>query len=130
MPELHVEEMPAGKEEISGQTEAQSKPEPALQYRSPCLQRVDISDIRSFPKKNWHLCSNSFLVHGFFNYHYLVRKDVEKNGTMKSYLGVPGIYARPERAMAMLFGFPEFEPEAGTDITDGSFGYWYCPLEL
>ncbi len=75
------------------------------------LQRMDISDIRSLPKKNWHLCSNSFLIHGFFSYHYLVRKDVEEDGVITSYLGVPGIYARPERAMAMLFGFPEFEEE-------------------
>ena len=118
------------------------------------MQRMDISDIRSLPKKNWHLCSNSFLIHAFFSYHYLVRKDVEEDGVIKSYLGVPGIYARPERAMAMLFGFPEFEEahrsanskkntitkeQAGEAkganskeprIPEGTFGYWLCQLEM
>jgi hypothetical protein len=40
-----------------------------------------------------------------------MRKEITENGVSKSYLGVPGVYERPERMMAMLFGFPEFEAE-------------------
>lgn len=102
------------------------------------LRRIDISDIRSLPKRNWYLCNNSFLIHGFFNYHYLVLWEKEEDGVKKTYLGVPGIYERPERAMALLFGFPEFateetvaggEPEPSEAVT-GSFGYWLCLLNL
>ncbi len=83
------------------------------------MERVDISDIRKLPKKNWHLCSNSFLIHGFFNYHYLVLKRVGGKEQEKLYLGVPGVYARAERAMALLFGFPDFEE---MDAPEGKTG--------
>lgn len=106
------------------------------------ISRMDISGIRQLPKRNWYLCNNSFVIHGYFNYHYLILKEVKENGVCKHYLGVPGIYEKPERVMAMLFGFPEFEPE--TDLHKGSrqpsgedkepgeegvFGYWFCLLD-
>lgn len=100
-------------------------------------QRIEITDIRRLPRNNWHLCNNSFLVHGFFNYHYLILKTVENNGEIQRYLGVPGIYEQSERMMALLFGFPEFEAEqknsAGKPIpssANGVFGYWLCPLSV
>jgi hypothetical protein len=77
-------------------------------------RRIDISDIRKLPKKNWYLCNNSFLIHGFFNYRYLVLVESERNGGKKTYLGVPGVYEKPERMMAMLFGFPDFLPEGSS----------------
>ncbi|MCM1282743.1 MAG: DUF6128 domain-containing protein [Muribaculaceae bacterium] len=94
------------------------------------FQRIEITDIRNLPKRNWHLCSNSFLIHGFFNYHYLILKTEEKNGEKNCWLGVPGIYEQPERMMALLFGFPEFEPARMENDVPGNFGYWMCPLEL
>jgi hypothetical protein len=102
----------------------------------PC--RIDISDIRKLPKKNWYLCNNSFLIHGFFNYRYLVLVEMERNGGKKTYLGVPGIHEKPERMMAMLFGFPDFLPEGSrktvqeADTTEplGRFGYWLCLLDM
>ena len=116
---------------------------------SVTLRKIDISDIHKFPKQNWYLCNNSFLIHGFFNYHYLVVKKVTENSQTKYYLGVPGVYDKPERMMALLFGFPEFEAEQSenADITNhvykqevkqiqetaakqGDFGYWYCLLDM
>lgn len=104
-------------------------------------RRIDLSDIRKLPKRNWYLCNNSFLIHGFFNYHYLIVWECEERGEKRTYLGVPGIYERPERMMALLFGFPDFRLE--TDVMDekcpqhspkeepiGKFGYWLCPLEM
>lgn len=39
-------------------------------------------------------------------------KTLEMNGEKQQFLGIPGIYEQPERMMAMLFGFPEFEAAA------------------
>lgn len=122
----------------SGQKDPMSILKPDMPTETSSLRRIDISDIRSLPKRNWYLCNNSFLIHGFFNYHYLVLWEKEEDGVKKTYLGVPGIYERPERAMALLFGFPEFateetvaggEPEPSEAVT-GSFGYWLCLLNL
>lgn len=104
-----------------------SSPQPQASY-----QKVEIQDIRKLPKSNWNLCNNRFLLHGFFNYHYLMLKTLEMNGEKQQFLGIPGIYEQPERMMAMLFGFPEFEAAAAVssdskDMT-GVFGYWMCPL--
>lgn len=101
--------------------------------QSPTYKRIAITDIRSLPSRNWHLCNNSFLVHGFFCYHYLILKTVNAPEGAKIYLGVPGIYAQQERMMALLFGFNDFEVSQD-DTPDpqpsaGSFGYWLCPLE-
>ena len=125
--------------------------------QSPIYKRIAITDIRSLPSRNWHLCNNSFLVHGFFCYHYLILKTINAPDGAKMYLGVPGIYASQERMMALLFGFNDFEiatdnmmgksdtsdikysPAAQNDSGDktnsdsqpsaGDFGYWLCPLE-
>ena len=126
----------------------------------PTYKRIAITDIRSLPSRNWHLCSNSFLVHGFFCYHYLVLKTVNAPDGTQIYLGVPGIYASQERMMALLFGFNDFEVDTdhitqvdcsptekaqtdsnhdtflNDDTTDtlqpseGTFGYWLCQLEV
>ena len=126
----------------------------------PTYKRIAITDIRSLPSRNWHLCSNSFLVHGFFCYHYLVLKTVNAPDGTQIYLGVPGIYASQEHMMALLFGFNDFEVDtdhitqadcaptekAQTDSnhdpslsdaaadtlqpSEGTFGYWLCQLEV
>jgi hypothetical protein len=110
-------------------------------HRSPAavrVERIDINGIRQLPKKNHHLCNNSFLIHGYLNYHHLMRKEIKENGDVQLYLGVPGVYERQERMMALLFGFPKFETEKefyGANDTvpsaslDGTFGYWVCGLE-
>lgn len=130
--------------------ESQEQEHPKIseqEQKNPAMRRIDINDIRTLPSANWYLCNNSFLIHGFFNYKYLVIKEIEENGSRKSYLGVPGIFERPERTMALLFGFPKFEPEASAlqgkthipvmavseeiqDIPDGTFGYWFCLLDM
>ena len=60
----------------------------------------------------------------------LVFRDLKLHRAMA--WALPGIYEQPERMMAMLFGFPEFEAAAAVssdskDMT-GVFGYWMCPL--
>ena len=93
-------------------------------------RKIAIADIHSLPKKNWYLCNNSFLIHGFFNYHYLMLKTVEKDGDTTYYLGVPGVYEQPEYMMALLFGFRDFEPATDRKHKSetGVFGYWMTQL--
>lgn len=127
--------------DVSDEADQETAPqaaEPTVHYK-----RISIADIRqSLPKSNWYLCSNSFLIHGFFNYRYLMLKTLEQNGQKKCYLGVPGVYERPERTMAFMFGFPSFEParageesspSSGADVQavspeSGVFGYWMLQL--
>ena len=115
---------PAVTESIQQAAQQEPAPQPKISY-----QKIEIPDIRKLPKSNWNLCNNRFLLHGFFNYHYLMLKTLEIDGEKQQFLGVPGIYEQPERMMAMLFGFPEFETAstAPEDMT-GVFGYWICPL--
>lgn len=94
------------------------------------IERIDISELRMLPTKNWYLVNNSFLAHGYANYKHLVIK-TDANG--QKHLGVPGVSEPPERMMAKIFGFSRFEPAApasGADVESGVFGYWFCPLEL
>ena len=97
---------------------------PTITYK-----KIAITDIHSLPKPNWYLCNNSFLIHGFFNYHYLILKTIESKEKTQRFLGVPGVYEHPERMMALLFGFPTFEPAQADDVPlSGVFGYWMLEL--
>ena len=79
----------------------------------PCdkvtYQKIELGDIRSLPSPNWHFCNNSFLVHGFWNYGYLVIKKETAKNEEELFLGVPGIFEKPEMVMAVVFGFTDFE---------------------
>ena len=83
--------------------------------------KIELKDIRELPRKYWYLGNNSFLLHGFFNYRYLVLGKIEEDNEDKWFLGVPGIYQNQERVMAIIFGFPEFMPEQ----VENRFGCWY-----
>ena len=95
-------------------------------------EKIDLSQIRDLPSPNWHLATNSFLIHGFWNYGHLVLKKGMEEGQKKLALGVPGIYERPEAVMAVLFGFPDFEvvSEKNQETKEGTFGYWFVNLKM
>lgn len=86
-----------------------------------CAVQIELSDLRELPKKYWYLGNNSFLLHGFFNYHHLLFGKLP-NG--KWFLGVPGVYERQERVIASVFGFPGFIP-----VDETQQGIWYHILE-
>lgn len=89
--------------------------------------KMDIKAIRSLPKRNWYLGNNSFLVHGFFNYHYLILGREMDGDKERWYLGVPGFFQQQERVMATIFGFPEFfNSQNGAE----PFGYWIHTVEI
>ena len=81
-----------------------------------CALKIELSDLRELPKKYWYLGNNSFLLHGFFNYHHLL---LGKMPDGRCFLGVPGVCERQERIMAAFFGFAEYLQE----------GVWYHILE-
>lgn len=97
-----------------------------------CVQ-IELKDLRELPKRYWYLGNNSFLLHGFFNYQYLVVGKMEDD---RWFIGVPGIYQHQERVMAAIFGFPEFmatvtEETQQTDEKEpvNRFGVWYRYVE-
>ena len=87
--------------------------------------RLELKDIRQLPKQFWYFGNNSFLLHGFFNYRYIILGMTEEFGVKKWFIGIPGVFQNPERVMAALFGFPEFRSEKPSSINTGQFGYWY-----
>ncbi len=87
--------------------------------------RLELKDIRQLPRQFWYFGNNSFLLHGFFNYRYIILGMTEEFGVKKWFIGVPGVFQNPERVMAALFGFPEFRSEKPSEINTGQFGYWY-----
>lgn len=91
--------------------------------------QLELKDLRLLPKSYWHLNNNSFLLHGFFNYHHLVLGKKKDTQPCEWLLGVPGVFQNPERVMATLFGFPDFHSTSEANTKTGQFGYWLRPLE-
>lgn len=98
---------------------------PPNTVRCEKIQRQDLSRL---PRREWRLANNSFLLHGFYNYHHLLY--IEDGD--KIWIGVPGIYHEKEKAAANGFGFPEFRRLTDVELelseeeknTYDDFGYW------
>lgn len=96
-------------------------------------EKIQRQDISRLPRREWKLANNSFLLHGFYNYHHLLY--IEEDGNR--WLGVPGIYHEKERTAARAFGFPQFHRITDTDLelsaeeknTYDDFGYWCRQVE-
>ncbi len=86
--------------------------------------KIEPKDFIILQGKYQHLVNNSFLLHGFYNYRYLI---LGKEGDF--YLGVPGVYYEREKMVAVMFGFEAFECEGG-HASAGDFGYYLRKVEL
>jgi len=75
------------------------------------------------------LVSNSFLLHGYYNYGHVVLGRQEESEGCKYYLGVPGIYHEREKQVAKMFGFTGFEG-AISPCNEGGFGYYMTAVEI
>lgn len=60
-------------------------------------------------KEYQNLVSNSFLLHGFYNYHHIILGKKEDPMGEIYYLGVPGAYYEREKMVAVMFGFEGFQ---------------------
>ena len=89
-------------------------------------------DIGLLPRENWGYGNNSFLLHGYYNYRYLIfaRVGDEKHARSRYILGVPGHYFSNEKYMASMFGFPHFVLAKTQPAQDGRFGYWYADVRM
>ncbi len=86
--------------------------------------KLEPKDFVVLQEKYQHLVNNSFLLHGFYNYRYVIL------GKEKGYyLGVPGVFYEREKMMALMFGFEAFECEGGI-AKEGDFGYYLRKVEL
>lgn len=137
---------PSGSSSCGGQSPAMEQPscgeqgpsqnqDSSAQPTAPTqtVKKIQRSEMSILPRKYWHLANNSFLLHGYHNYHHLLL--IEKDGHY--WLGVPGIYDPREARAARLFGFPQFTDSYNDSLqlTDDecnpqeNFGYWCCFLK-
>lgn len=86
--------------------------------------KLEPKDFIILQAKYQHLVNNSFLLHGFYNYRYVILGK-EQN----YYLGVPGVFYEREKMVALMFGFEAFECPGGT-AKAGEFGYYLRKVEL
>ena len=132
----------AGKTERTAKAERTTKPEHMPLYENKWEQLMSTYEqihpygdnriyVKLQPKdfiilrENYqHLVNNSFLLHGFYNYRYLILG--KENGF---YLGVPGVFYEREKMVALMFGFEAFECEGG-EAEEGKFGYYLRKVEL
>lgn len=101
-------------------------------YEKGCeILTIKPQDIGLLPREIWVYGNNSFLLHGYYNYRYLIlAKLFNSEGTPRYLLGVPGHYYSNERYMASMFGFPNFVLSKNQPIEDGRFGYWYTDVKI
>lgn len=92
--------------------------------------KIEPKDIGLLPMKHWGAGNNSFLLHGYNNYHHLLfAKKQTRNGCLYL-LMVPGIYNAREKYMARLFGFEYFKCAKRRNLREGEFGYWYLTIQF
>ena len=91
-------------------------------------EKIQRQDLSRLPRKEWKIANNSFLLHGYYNYHHLLY--IEENDEV--WIGVPGIFHEREQRAARTFGFPEFRRLTNDEIELDEnernlyedFGYW------
>lgn len=93
-----------------------------------CL-KVKPGDIGRLPRQNWIFGNNSFLLHGYFKYRYLIFGKVQEGDAGGYLIGVPGTYSSNEKFLAGMFGFYDFKPVQKGNAAPGAFGYWCTPME-
>ena len=75
------------------------------------------------------LVNNSFLLHGFYHYKYLLLGRRKQGRGYEYYLGVPGIYYEKEKAAAIYYGFERFE-SLKSPAKEGDFGYYMKRVQI
>ncbi len=104
----------------------------AFDYEDGCeILTIKPQDIGLLPRDAWVYGNNSFLLHGYYNYRYLIlAKLLNPDGMPRYLLGIPGHYFSNERYMASMFGFPNFVLSKEQPMEDGRFGFWYTDVKL
>lgn len=130
-----VETEPAHKdeEELKANSACEEKEELVHGYeekeelnKSADFEKINLMELRKLPKSEWAIANNSFLLHGYYNYHYITMKK-EKN---KCIIGIPGMFHPKEQQVARYFGFDSFIPERDEEVTNDTFGYWCRSVDI
>ncbi len=98
------------------------------------VTKIQRKELVKLPRCEWKLSNNSFLLHGYYNYHHLVL--IEQDDLWR--LGVPGIYHENENKAAAAFGFFEFisikelqvSLEEEENDENEQFGYWCRQIRM
>ena len=80
-------------------------------------------------QKYQKLVHNSFLLHGFYNYGYMILGKLSEEEKAPVYIGVPGVYYEREKQAAQMFGFVGFE-STEHPVQTGSYGYYMIEVEI
>ena len=89
--------------------------------------QIQLQDLGRLPRENWPYGNNSFVLHGYYQYRYLIlarrmREQKTPGDARWQYIvGVPGIFNPQEKFMAAMFGLPEFKR---ADSREEGFGFW------
>lgn len=104
----------------------------AFDHEPGCeILTIKPQDIGLLPREAWIFGNNSFLLHGYYSYRYLILARLENpDGEPKYLLGVPGHYCSNEKYMASMFGFPDFIMSKKQPSGDDCFGYWYTEVRV
>ncbi len=78
---------------------------------------------------SFRAASNSFMLHGYYNYRHLILAREERRGEIVYYVGVPGNYYDREKQVAVMFGFESFEC-AQEPAQSSDFGYYMMRVQL
>ena len=136
LPEIPVPfretEDPAGERELWNSLRSRFPKILAFDYADGCeILAIKPQDIGLLPRENWGYGSNSFLLHGYYHYRYLILARLNQPGRSGRYLlGVPGHYQSNEKYMAAMFGFPDFVLSKRQPPGDSRFGYWYADIRF
>ena len=136
---FEVEEEPVMPEEAMQMPDAQATTPPRTEERemeieeyitprNVIYEKIQRQGLSRLPRREWRIANNSFLLHGFYNYHHLLY--IEEDGNV--FIGVPGIFHEKEQEAARAFGFPEVRRLTNNEIsleenernTYEDFGYW------
>lgn len=86
-------------------------------------------DFVLFSSDSYKAASNSFMLHGYYNYRHLILTREERRGEIVYYVGVPGNYYDREKQVAIMFGFESFEC-AQEPAQSSDFGYYMMKVQL
>lgn len=96
--------------------------------KADCIQ-VEPNDLVQLRKDEWKVGNNSFLLHGYFNFHHLIMGRFLDGSNPSFFLGVPGTYEEEEERMAQMFDFPIFVPIDRKKEKKPEYGYWCRMLD-
>lgn len=102
-----------------------------LRENCECI-KLTPADLRCLPRCYWQLSKNSFLLHGYYQYRYVVLLRYQDRERYRNYIGVPGTKDGQQKKMAEMFGFSDFMEVAEQSLSSPNrtaFGGYWC-MEL